>query len=181
VAQQRAARPRASSKSARTENVAAAVNFSGRWILDRARSDRPDAVLKILGVPWVARKAIGASSRSIVIEHDPSEQRWRETVTTSVIRNVSEFPLDGSDYTVTSPVDGSIVTSRSFVEAEKEGVVVTVSCYKKGGHTQKIRRWIDRTSNGGGGGRRGLYRVRNELTCGQTGRTAVVETVFVPG
>ncbi|KAJ5154410.1 uncharacterized protein N7500_009849 [Penicillium coprophilum] len=43
----------------------ASFNLSGNWVLDKARSTNLDAVLKLQGVGWVTRKAIGASKMTL--------------------------------------------------------------------------------------------------------------------
>lgn len=45
-----------------------AIDFSGKWTLDLGRSGDPTRMLKALGVPWAARKALAHCQRTLCIE-----------------------------------------------------------------------------------------------------------------
>ena len=117
-------RARAGRRVSATPVSRTGLNFSGTWVLNKTKSDDQGPVLSALGVGWVARKAIAASKRTIVITHEATAATWVEKVTTSIITKSTAIPLDGSRYDDTSPIDSSKVSVReSERERERESVV----------------------------------------------------------
>ena len=122
------------------EPMVAIVNFSGKWTLDHAASSDPTEQLTALGVPWLARKAIAAASRTLEIEQ--VEWSWRELVSTSIITKETTFSIDGAEHQEVSPIDKSVVSMCTMVE--EEGMcIVTRNEYLKQGHSAEIRRWLE--------------------------------------
>ena len=120
--------------------MVAIVNFSGKWTLDHAASSDPTEQLTALGVPWLARKAIAAASRTLEIEQ--VEWSWRELVSTSIITKETTFSIDGAEHQEVSPIDKSVVSMCTMVE--EEGMcIVTRNEYLKQGHSAEIRRWLE--------------------------------------
>ena len=144
-------------------------NFSGTWVLNKSRSDDQGPMLQAIGVGWVARKAIAASKRTIVIEHAPLASTWVEKVTTSVITKSSAIPLTGVPYEDTSPVDGGSVHLITTVE-EGGRCIATRAQFMKSGHRQLVRRWVE--SDGS------LYHVCNELIPKGRGDPITCHTYF---
>ena len=68
-------------------------------------------MLKALGVPWVARKALASCTVSKVITHESraAGDRWCEMTTTSLITKAQELFLDGREQVETNPLDFSEV------------------------------------------------------------------------
>ena len=128
------------------------VNFSGEFELDLAGSDDPTEMLTALNVPWIARKAIKSSARTLHIEHDG--QAWTETIVTTLLTRTINLNLDGKPTVEISPVDKSSVTSKTKAEGPK---VVTTSDYGEGsGKSQRISRELQSEGE--------LYVVYNVLT-----------------
>ena len=119
-------RARAGRRVSATPVSRTGLNFSGTWVLNKTKSDDQGPVLSALGVGWVARKAIAASKRTIVITHEATAATWVEKVTTSIITKSTAIPLDGSRYDDTSPIDSSKVSVRErecmWWEEEEAGV-----------------------------------------------------------
>ena len=144
-------------------------NFSGTWVLNKSRSDDQGPMLQAIGVGWVARKAIAASKRTIVIEHAPLASTWVEKVTTSVITKSTAIPLSGVPYEDTSPVDGGSVHLVTTVE-EGGRCIATRAQFVKSGHRQLVRRWVE--------GDGSLYHVCNELIPKGRGDPITCHTYF---
>lgn len=119
--------------------VTNAVNFTGRWKLNVARSSDPTEMLTALGVPWIARKALAGASRTVEVEHEGLA--WTETTITAVITKTTSFSLGGSPYQEISPVDKSVI--RMSTQYEEDGQCVTTQAiYPGGSKTQEIRRYL---------------------------------------
>merc|ERR1712023_253037 len=99
-------------------------------------------MLKALGVPWAARKALAHCERKLVIEQD--ELSWTETISTSVVSKTSHLWLDGRPTTEVSPVDKTLVTTSTFYE-DQEGetpgtCLVSKTTWPDGSKSQVIKR-----------------------------------------
>ena len=69
-------------------------DFSGTYVLDHKESDSNDEMMAALGVPWVARRAIRGTKRTIHIEHDGDV--WDETTVTKFRTMEDHFDLSGT-------------------------------------------------------------------------------------
>jgi len=69
-------------------------DFSGTYVLDHAASDSNDEMMAALGVPWVARRAIRGTKRTVHIEHDGDV--WDETTVTKFRTMEDHFDLSGT-------------------------------------------------------------------------------------
>ena len=69
-------------------------DFSGTYVLDHGASDSNDEMMAVLGVPWVARRAIRGTKRTIHIEHDGDV--WDETTVTKFRTMEDHFDLSGA-------------------------------------------------------------------------------------
>jgi len=142
-------------------------NFTGEFVLDVAASDDPSEMLTALGVPWIARKAIAKTSRTLYIEHDGLS--WVETIVAPLITKTMQFSLDGTPSIEISPVDKSAITSVSSVDGD---TVVTNNDYGEGNDkSQLITRRLAEEGR--------LYLVENKMTinAGQEGKEKVIFTV----
>lgn len=115
-----------------------AVDFSGVWVQDKARSSPLDQHLAALDVPWVARRVARASTYTAAIQH--AGLWWRENATTAVVSTVTELRLDGRPQRQPHPMDGSPCTCTTSVLGDR---VVTRMTYLKQGHTQVVTRWLE--------------------------------------
>ena len=61
----------------------ATVNFSGKWVLNKEKSDDPDMMLQAFGVNYAVRTALSYAGRSVEINHEGTN--WTELATTTVI------------------------------------------------------------------------------------------------
>ena len=136
-------------------------DFSGTYVLDHKESDSSDEMMAALGVPWVARRAIRGTKRTIHIEHDGDV--WDETTVTKFRTMEDHFDLSGGSLVKISPVDKSSYTTTTTVQS---GSVVTAVDFGSEGKSQVITRRLD-------GAR---YVVLNELRIGS--RVLKVRSVF---
>ena len=136
-------------------------DFSGTYVLDHAASDSNDEMMAALGVPWVARRAIRGTKRTVHIEHDGDV--WDETTVTKFRTMEDHFDLSGGSLVKISPVDKSSYTTTTTVQS---GAVVTAVDFGSEGKSQVITRRLD--------GKR--YVVLNELRIGS--RVLKVRSVF---
>ncbi len=142
------------------------VNFSGEYVLDLSASDDPTEMLTEMGVPWIARKAIRSTSRTLLIEHAGIE--WTETIQAPMITKTIKFRLDETPSSEISPVDKSSVTSVTKVEGDK--VVSRNTFSNDPGRSQHIERsLVD-------GGK--MYVVDNTLTV-REGKVIKTRSYFV--
>jgi hypothetical protein len=91
--------------------VGASASFSGRWSIDRPRSDGLGEMLRLMGVPWVARKiAESLEVVSAVTDHRPrGELRLTVEDRSSLGNSSSSYVLDGKPRAVTGK-DGKTAT-----------------------------------------------------------------------
>ena len=136
-------------------------DFSGTYVLDHKASDSNDEMMAVLGVPWVTRRAIRGTKRTIHIEHDGDV--WDETTVTKFRTMEDHFDLSGGSLVKISPVDKSSYTTTTTVQS---GAVVTAVDFGSEGKSQVITRRLD-------GAR---YVVLNELRIGS--RVLKVRSVF---
>ena len=136
-------------------------DFSGTYVLDHAASDSNDDMMAVLGVPWVARRAIRHAKRLVHVEHDGDA--WDETTVTKFRTLADHFDLSGDRLVKISPVDKSSYTTSTIVQ---HASVVTSVDFGVPDKSQLITRRLD-------GSR---YIVVNELRVG--GRTLTVRSVF---
>ncbi len=136
-------------------------DFSGTYVLDHGASDSNDEMMAALGVPWVARRAIRGTKRTIHIEHDGDV--WDETTVTKFRTMEDHFDLSGGSLVKISPVDKSSYTTTTTIQS---GAVVTAVDFGVPNKSQVITRRLD--------GKR--YVVLNELSL--KGRVLKVRSVF---
>ncbi len=136
-------------------------DFSGTYVLDHKASDPNDEMMAALGVPWVARRAIRGTKRTVHIEHDGDV--WDETTVTKFRTMEDHFDLSGGSLVKISPVDKSSYTTTTTIQS---GSVVTAVDFGSEGKSQVITRRLD-------GAR---YVVLNELRIGS--RVLKVRSVF---
>jgi len=96
-------------------------------------------VLKLLRVPWVARKALAKASRTVHIEHDGPE--WVETIITAVMSKTSTMTIDGSVHQEISPVDKTAVAMTPFY-ADDGACVRSRHVFADGQMVQVISRYV---------------------------------------
>ena len=77
---------------------------------------------------------------------------WIETTATSLLKNTTEYRLDGRVQIHPHPMDGSPVRVMTAIEGDR---VVTRSTYLHHGLSQVVSRWLEDDGK--------LYVVRNEL------------------
>jgi hypothetical protein len=136
-------------------------DFSGTYVLDHNASDSNDEMMAALGVPWVARRAIRGTKRTIHIEHDGDV--WDETTVTKFRTMEDHFDLSGGSLVKISPVDKSSYTTTTTIQS---GAIVTAVDFGVPNKSQVITRRLD--------GKR--YVVLNELSL--KGRVLKVRSVF---
>ena len=136
-------------------------DFSGTYVLDHGASDSNDEMMAALGVPWVARRAIRGTKRTIHIEHDGDV--WDETTVTKFRTMEDHFDLSGGSLVKISPVDKSSYTTTTTIQS---GAIVTAVDFGVPNKSQVITRRLD--------GKR--YVVLNELRIGS--RVLKVRSVF---
>lgn len=79
------------------EEAAIIPNFSGSWAVDAVRSDSLDAVLTLMGVPWLARKVALALKIVTVIVHDTGSGAVETTERASVgVISTNSMRADGA-------------------------------------------------------------------------------------
>ena len=73
-----------------------AINFSGSWVVDKARSDTLESILRLMGVPWLAVQVVLALDVTTDIAHDPTAGRVATTDRTSLgVLSSNEVLSDG--------------------------------------------------------------------------------------
>jgi hypothetical protein len=103
------------------------VDFSGTWMLDKVRSDSPDATLRALGVGWMKRKLAAKIVPLWTVHHEmtPAGPTWHEEIVAAGVFSTKEtVPLDGSR--VRKSQQGYDVTQRCWVEEGGECVTIHV-------------------------------------------------------
>mmetsp|Transcript_26315 Transcript_26315/g.54815 ORF Transcript_26315/g.54815 Transcript_26315/m.54815 type:complete len:501 (+) Transcript_26315:80-1582(+) len=138
------------------ENVSDRVNFSGHFVLDLGASDNPTEMLTAMGVPWIARKAISKTARTLIIDQDGDD--WKETIVAPMITKNMAMKLDGTPSVEISPVDKSTVTSVTTFSEDGKKVVSKNSFGDASNKSQVISREL--IDNGD------VYVVENTLTMG---------------
>lgn len=131
-------------------------DFSGTWVVDKARSGTLDLHLEALGLPWIARRVACQATYKAEIEH--RGLHWKETALTALFRNNSELRLDGKKQAQQHPVDFSAAESTTVLKGNH---VVTQMTYAKHPLVQMIDRWLEDDGQ--------TYVVRNVITLTETG------------
>mmetsp|Transcript_86520 Transcript_86520/g.244505 ORF Transcript_86520/g.244505 Transcript_86520/m.244505 type:complete len:432 (-) Transcript_86520:189-1484(-) len=126
------------------------MGFNGVWVQDKRRSTSLDLHLEALNVPYLARAVARTASYKANIEQ--TGLIWIETTATSLLKNTTEYRLDGGVQIHPHPMDGSPVRVMTAIEGDR---VVTRSTYLHHGLSQVVSRWLEDDGE--------LYVVRNEL------------------
>jgi len=94
----------------------AVCSFAGVWTLDRSRSDTLDAMLTLMGVPWIARKIANGLEVTVHVEHDIDGgiMQTADHSSLGIVKNTYEY--HGVPRTVTGN-DGKVSTVSSTVVA----------------------------------------------------------------
>jgi hypothetical protein len=74
------------------------ANFSGEWKIIKARSESLDSVLKLMGVPWIARKAADALEVTTVLSHDVVKGTLTTEDRSALGVTVTELQTDGEPH-----------------------------------------------------------------------------------
>jgi len=92
--------------------VTPCVSFTGRWVLEKAKSDTLDGMLTLMGVPWFARKIANSIEITAVLKHDVTGGVLVTEDHSSMGIQPNTYPLDGKTRPVTAK-DGktSMVTA----------------------------------------------------------------------
>ncbi|GMH69037.1 hypothetical protein TrLO_g10649 [Triparma laevis f. longispina] len=113
------------------------VNFSGNFVLDLHGSSDPTEMLTAMGVPWIARKAISKTVRTLIIDH--SGLQWTETIVAPMITKTMKMNLDGTPAMEVSPVDKSTIKNVTTVTHDGKKVI-SVNTYPDATKSQVISR-----------------------------------------
>eukprot|EP00588_Corethron_pennatum_P005955 CAMPEP_0194290638 /NCGR_PEP_ID=MMETSP0169-20130528/41703_1 /TAXON_ID=218684 /ORGANISM="Corethron pennatum, Strain L29A3" /LENGTH=186 /DNA_ID=CAMNT_0039038289 /DNA_START=14 /DNA_END=571 /DNA_ORIENTATION=- len=100
-----------------------AKNFSGKWEMDKVRSDDMIELLKLNGVPWVARKTLATAGHTTVVEHDGLE--WTETISCSIISTTESCVIDGSEFRKVNPITRKVMLVRTVYTHEGSCITST--------------------------------------------------------
>ncbi|GMI13425.1 hypothetical protein TrVE_jg6764 [Triparma verrucosa] len=131
------------------------VNFSGNFVLDLHNSSDPSEMLTAMGVPWIARKAISKTVRTLIIDH--SGLSWTETIVAPMITKTMKMNLDGTPAMEVSPVDKSTIKNVTTVTGDGKKVI-SVNTYPDATKSQVISRELCNEGS--------QYVVVNRLTMG---------------
>nr|VWO99835.1 Non-specific serine/threonine protein kinase (EC [Ganoderma boninense] len=102
-----------------------AGNMSGKFILNKAQSEKNDEILKNQGVGWVTRKAATHATPHLAVKHykDASGVEHVEVEQAVAGSTVSEHRvLDSSEKAIDSPLVGPLVQRNRRVAAGELGV-----------------------------------------------------------
>eukprot|EP01138_Halocafeteria_seosinensis_P014633 gb/GECG01014938.1/.p1 GENE.gb/GECG01014938.1/~~gb/GECG01014938.1/.p1 ORF type:complete len:1078 (+),score=149.51 gb/GECG01014938.1/:1-3234(+) len=116
-------------------------NFTGRWKVDDARSDRLDAFFQALGVNWFARKIVCAVDASYQIQHTPAS--WDQKDITRFGTHHARYLLDGQYHDVPQP-GGKVAPARAW-QSDTGDVIIETRLPETRGTTVDCRRLVSRT------------------------------------
>lgn len=91
------------------------ADFSGSWLLDRTRSDTLDAMLTLMGVPWIARKIANSIEITAVMRHDVLAATAVAEDHSSMGITSNEYAFDGKPKNVTSKEGKTSVVTASLI------------------------------------------------------------------
>ena len=108
--------------------TATTIDYSGKWVMNKALSDDTDQLLSLQGVGWVIRKAIGMATLTIKITHYKDDQGIEHAnadqslggglAGTKEERNLSNTPREHTDYIFGSVIGRSLRTQLADLDCE---------------------------------------------------------------
>lgn len=91
------------------------ADFTGSWLLDRTRSDTLDAMLTLMGVPWIARKIANSIEITAVMRHEVLAATLVAEDHSSMGITSNEYTFDGKPKNVTSKEGKTSVVTATLV------------------------------------------------------------------
>lgn len=130
-------------------SIVTPLDFSGKWICDKIKSDSLDGHLEALNVPWLARMVGAKASYRAEILHVGF--LWQETSTTAVFSHTNELRLDGHRQNEAHPMDRTPCTCHTRLVGDR---IVSRIVYLRHNIEQTLTRWMEGPNS---------YTVCNEL------------------